>query len=232
MSGTYKNIFEEFFKVKAYLKENRDIYTDKAQELMQEFENYLNTFNWAKDGADRSLYLRAGQKLKLTQIAEVTKVPYTTLQGKVQRLNYKICGLLFDGEPFGTDILSKSDKELTQIINRIKVAELNFNYFTEFDDDILLRIQLQANKQVSSEEFTKEELYLALAVFAKFSSKAISSWFERLNPKAVAYIDSLMQENKCTPELQAYLELQKKSSFQEMNSKAIEHIDKIMTEGK
>ena len=112
----FTNVFEEFFKVKSYLERNGDLYGDIPKEFVKKLEQYFNSYVWARDKIDRSLYLRAGQHLSIPDIADATRRKVSTLKGRVQQLSHKICDKLFDGSPLNTDLLSKDNQTLLHFL--------------------------------------------------------------------------------------------------------------------
>ena len=226
----YKNVFEEFFKIKGYIQRNEDIYSQTAKEFVQKLEQYLNSFVWARDNIDKSLYLRAGQNLSIPKMAEIMRVKVSTLQGKVQTLNYKICSQLIDGNPLTVDTLSADDETLKHYIDNIEVATLNFDYCTEFSDEILYRTQQKLNEATST-ECSEEDILQVILTYAQFSQKALDSWFNRLNPSAVKYVNEKLKSGEVTDELREYKYLLSRTGYRQITPKLIEQIKESIRSG-
>lgn len=228
----YKNIFESFYKVKSYLNENSDIYDEDCFMLLNEFEKYLQSFNWATTKLDRSLFIRAGKGISVTELSEINHIKENTVRVRIMRLTQSMCNSFFDDKPFDINLFSNSDKKsIKKYTRKVQLANIGFDYFDSFDDDVLYRIEQKINEtDFTNTEVTKDDIYQVLLVYARFSKKAMDSWFRGLNPKAMKYVTDELKKFELSDLLRQYEFLSNRAGYQKLNEKAIKQIDDVIKE--
>ena len=232
----YNNFFEEFYRVKEYLKSNSSLYTEVHTNLMSELEQYLNSFVWAKDKLDRSLFIRAGKGLSINDIAEINGVTPTSLRFRCSTITHKLCDMFFDGRPLDIELLSVEDNTLKRYTDRLSFARMNFNYYTEFSDDILLKIQKSTEDTTADLKYTDEDVYDVILTLSKYSERAIRDHFSHLNPDALQYVVNEMLSGDFNITLMLYDRiLNQVSKYAKPNARRIEQmqnfVDKIKESG-
>ena len=225
-NARYTNVFEAYHNVKAFMKNSGESYTESAYQLMDKFYQYLNSFKWAKDDTDRVLWNKAGQGIKIPEMARITHKSETTLKGRVQKLNYAICSKLFDGNPFSISLIKENDDTLNKYIANIDFALSDYCFYTEIPDDLLNIINDNLKSGEFVEDFDLTDVYNVLRAYSMFSRKVMRSWVSILNPKAVDYVNEKLQDLQMNDEIRMFSYLRSKVEARPIDMNSIDKIQK------
>lgn len=184
----YENFFEAFYKVKQFCNDNPTVYGKTYQLFIDELEAYLYSFNWAKDNADRALFLRAGKNLTINEIAEEVYMNPSALRFRLSTKTHRLCEMFFDGKPLDCELLSSDEDTIMTYTKRLLTARINFKYFKEYDKAITAKIDEKLKQTHTNPSYTDRDVYDVILVLARYSKRSIDDHFKNLNPDAVKYV--------------------------------------------
>jgi hypothetical protein len=198
---------------------------------MSAFTDYLNSFAWASNRIDRSIFTQSGQGRTAGQIGEMNNLTANAIRQRVYSLTKNICKTYFDNIPFNKEILLLTEEELKTFTARLEFGKLDFNYYSEFGDDLILKInaKTQAVTDYSTKNFSDDDVVEVIMALARFSERSAKDYFNHLNTDALNYVCEQMKLGEYNQVLKVYKVLVDKiTGYRKLTDKQKEQLISIL----